>query len=150
MHVPALVLIREPRDAILSHLIRNPDLGVAGALRGYLRFFEPLVGYRDAFVVARFQEVIGDMGAVIARVNERFGTAFVPFRHSPENVGRIERDIEEDYRSRTTSDELLERIIPRPSQARRELKEDLRRRFDETAPARLLRRADAVHARLSG
>lgn len=148
--IPALVLIREPEATILSHLIRNPDLGVAAALRGYLRFFEPLNPYRDGFVVARFAEVIGDFGAVIVRVNERFDTSFVPFRHSPENVERIARDIEEDYRSRSTSDEQLERIIPRPSDTRMQLKQDLRRRFAETAPHGLVARADAVYAELAG
>jgi hypothetical protein len=148
--IPALVLIREPQEAILSLLIRNPDLGVAGTLRGYLRFFEPLIRYRNGFVVARFQEVVGDFGAVMTRVNERFGTSFVPFLHSPENVERIARDIEEDYRTRSTSDEQLERLVPLPSDARRHLKQDLRRRFTETAPHRLVARADAVYAELTG
>jgi hypothetical protein len=148
--IPALVLIREPQQAILSLLIRNPDLGVAAALRGFLRFFEPLTQYRAGFVVARFEEVIGDFGAVIVRVNERFGTSFVPFRHSPENAERVAREIEEDYRSRITSDEQLERIIPRPSDTRRHLKQDLRRRFAETAPDRLVARAGAVYAELTG
>jgi hypothetical protein len=148
--IPALVLIREPEDAVLSHLIRNPDLGIAGALRGFLRFFEPLTPYRAGFVVARFEEVTGDFGAVIGRVNERFGTSFLPFRHTPENVARIERDIEEDYRTRSTSDEQLERIIPRPSDARRELKRDLQRRFAHRAPDHLVARANAVYAVLTG
>jgi hypothetical protein len=148
--IPALVLIREPQEAILSLLIRNPDLGVAGTLRGYLRFFEPLIPHRNGFVVARFEEVIGDFGAVTTRVNERFGTAFVPFRHSTENVERVARDIEEDYRTRSTSDEQLQRLVPLPSETRRHLKQDLRRQFAESAPHRLVTRAEAVYAELAG
>jgi hypothetical protein len=148
--IPALVLIREPEEAILSLLIRNPDLGIPGTLRGYLRFFEPLTPYRNGFVVARFEEVIGDLGAVITRVNDRFGTSFLPFQHSAENVDRVAHDIEEDYRARSTSDDQLQRLVPLPSETRRHLKQDLRRRFATTAPRRLVTRADAVYRELTG
>ena len=90
-------------DAVVSHVIRNPDLGARAAMRGYLRFYEPLVRLRGAFVTATFDEVIGGFGAAIERLNARFGTTFVPFEHTPENVARIDREIERDYRAREGS-----------------------------------------------
>lgn len=86
--VPALVVIREPQGAILSQLIREPDVALRDAIVAYARFYECLLPYRDRFVVADFEEVTKDFGAVIRRVNERFGTAFAEFEPSEPNVRR--------------------------------------------------------------
>ena len=98
--VPTLVLVRPAVDAIVSHLIRSPDLGPAAAMRGYLRFYGPLVSRRGGFVTATFDEVVSTFGVAIDRLNGRFGTAFAPFEHTPEHVARIEDEIERDYRAR--------------------------------------------------
>ncbi len=86
--VPALAVIREPQGAVLSQLIREPDVALRDAIVAYARFYECLLPYRDHFVVADFEEVTKDFGAVIRRVNERFGTAFAEFEPSEPNVRR--------------------------------------------------------------
>jgi hypothetical protein len=141
--VPALVLTREPEAAVLSHVVHTPALSIAGSLRGYVRFYEPLLRVRGAFVVGTFEEVVDDFGAVIQRVNARFGTSFVPFAHTVANLERLSREIERDYRSRARSAEELERIIPRPSTARDALKDRLRQEYAR-APAGLRRRAETL------
>lgn len=83
--VPALVLIRPPRDAIASYLIRRPSLTPDDALLEYLDFYRTAWRVRDHFVVGLFDDVVADFGAVVARVNDRFGTAFVPYAATPEN-----------------------------------------------------------------
>jgi hypothetical protein len=124
--VPALVLIREPEGAVLSHVIHTPSLTVEASLRGFVHFYEPLLRVRDGFVVGGFEEIIEDFGAVIRRLNDRFGTAFGEFLHSPANLERLAREIETDYRPRARAGEELERIVPRPSVVREELKDRLR------------------------
>ncbi len=84
--VPAVVLIREPQGSILSKLISEPWAPLREATIAYVRFYERLLPYRDRFVVADFEEVTRDFGAVIRRVNERFGTAFAEFVPSEPNV----------------------------------------------------------------
>jgi hypothetical protein len=145
--VPALVLLREPEAAVLSHVVHTPALSIAGSLRGYVRFHEPLLRVRDGFVVGAFEEVVGDFGSVIERLNERFGTSFAPFEHTAANLDRLNREIESDYRSRARSADELERIIPRPSTAREALKDRLRREYRRT-PADLRGRAERVFERL--
>jgi hypothetical protein len=86
--IPALVVIREPQGAILSQLIREPDVAMRDALAGYARFYECLFRWRDSFVVADFDEVTKDFGAVTRRVNERFGTTFAEFEPTERNVRR--------------------------------------------------------------
>ena len=120
--IPALVIVREPQDAILSYLIRTPAIRMRGALRGYVRFHRPLLGYRDRLVVATFAQVTGDLAAVIDRVNARFGSDFGTFDPTPQNVSRIFAEIEADEGRRSRTDEERERAIPRPSAVRDDLK----------------------------
>jgi len=86
MHVPTLVVIREPEAAILSQLIREPDVTLRDALVAYVRFYSCLFGFRSSFVVGEFKEVTEDFGSVIMRVNERFGTSFKEFEHTEASV----------------------------------------------------------------
>lgn len=145
--IPAMVLIREPEGAVLSHVIHTPALTVEDSLRGFVRFYEPLRRARDGFVVGTFEEVTRDFGVVIDRLNARFGTRFARFAHTPEHLERLEREIETDYRSRVTSAEELERIVPRPSQAREAIRARLRGEYAR-APEGLRRRAIAVYGSL--
>lgn len=146
-HVPALVLIRSPEDAVLSHVIHTPSLTPPVSLRGYVRFHEPLLPHHERFVVGTFEEVVGDFGTVIERVNRRFGTAFRPFEHLSEHLARIDREIDEDYRSRTRSQDDLDRTVPLPSERRAEMKERLRAGY-RSAPAGLRRRAESAYETL--
>jgi hypothetical protein len=84
--VPALLLIREPQGAILSQLVREPWVTVSGALLAYSRFYTCLLPYRDRFVVGEFAQVTGDFGAVVRRLNARFGTSFAAFVPTEANV----------------------------------------------------------------
>jgi len=134
--LPTMVLVRPAVDAVVSHLIRSPDLGARAAMRGYLRFHGPLVARRGGFVTATFDEVVCSFGTAIERLNARFGTAFTPFEHTPENVARIEGEIERDYRAREGSGERLEAVIPRPSHSREALRAEVEQRVRrEVAPA---------------
>jgi len=142
--LPALVVVREPEDTVLSFVIRNPHLSIAQALRGYLRFYAPLLRYRAGFVPADFGEVTGDFGRVTSRLNERFGTAFGEFDHTEENVRSVFEEIEGDYRARVTG-EALERSVARPSGLRAGLKERLRGDYGEPGLAVLRDRAERVY-----
>jgi hypothetical protein len=86
--VPALAVIREPQGAILSQLIREPDVALRDALVAYARFYEVLLRYRSKFVIADFEEVTKDFGAVIRRLNQKFGLALAEFEPSKQNVQR--------------------------------------------------------------
>jgi hypothetical protein len=80
--VPALVLIREPKGTVLSQVVREPGVGVRDALVSYTRFYSRLMPWRDRFVVGDFAEVTSDFGAVVRRLNARFGTSYREFQHT--------------------------------------------------------------------
>lgn len=80
--IPALVLIRDPQATILSQLVREPEVEFRDALLAYSRFYSRLLPYRGHFVVGDFEDVTRDFGAVIRRLNARFGTSFEEFVHT--------------------------------------------------------------------
>jgi hypothetical protein len=69
----------------------KPALSVAVALHGWVRFYRPLVRHRRSFVVAAYEEVTRDFGAVVRLVNERFGTVFA----EPDGTHEVGREIAE-------------------------------------------------------
>jgi hypothetical protein len=148
--LPNLVIVREPEETTLSFVIRNPHVSIRLALRGYVRFYEPLLAYRDRLVVGRFTEVTGDFGAVIRKVNERFATGFAPFEHTEENVRRCFEAIDDDYRKRLPEGEALEREVARPSGWRDRAKEEIRASYRSADAARLRARAERVFEAFSG
>jgi hypothetical protein len=92
--VPALALIRDPEDAVLSAMIREPYVTPKVAFIAYSRFYERLLPHRSRLVVGEFEEVTSNLGTVIRRVNRRFGTRFRQFEHTPENVRACYRLVE--------------------------------------------------------
>jgi hypothetical protein len=143
--VPSIVLIRDPAEAVLEFVLIKPDLTIRQALRGYLRFYEPLVPLSDGFVTARFEEATTDLGSVIERVNDRFGTTFVPFVHSKEEERAVFEEMDGYWRGKVGSGAELERFVGRPSQVREAWKDRLRRAYDGPDLAPLRDRAGRLH-----
>jgi len=114
--IPTIALIREPEDAILSYLIRDPCATLRSAVARYIRFYEVVAERRDRVVMADFHIVVTDFGSVIREVNRKFGTAFAEFEHTDENVMRCFRVIEEG--NRESHGALVESTVSRPSEER--------------------------------
>jgi len=74
--LPTIAVVREPRDAVLSQVVREPGVDPLDALYAYHRFHHSLMDCRDGFVIADFREVTDDFGAVVRRLNAKFGTTF--------------------------------------------------------------------------
>jgi hypothetical protein len=93
--VPTLITVREPEPTILSALIREPGVAPKQWLKTYAAFYERIRPFRLDFVVAKFEEVTSDFGAVTRRLNERFATRFREFDHTTQNVEAVFALIEE-------------------------------------------------------
>jgi hypothetical protein len=146
--VPTLLLVREPEDAILSLLVRRPELTVAQGLRGYVRFHRPLVRYRRGVVVGTFEQAVTGFGDLMREVNETFGTSFTPFDHTPENVRRCMETID-GYVRRNHPPERVEMVVPRPSSERDTHKDTLRPTYRDAALAPLRTKAVALYAQMT-
>ena len=93
--LPTVMVIREPKGAVLSQLVREPDVDLLEALYAYWRFHETLLPYRHGLVVAEFREVTTHFDAVVRRLNARFGTHFAEFSGDPDQVEECHRLIEQ-------------------------------------------------------
>jgi hypothetical protein len=147
LRIPTLVLIRRPKDAVLSLVIRDP-ISVDQALRYYLSFYETVEEYRDAYVLGLFEEVTEDFGGVIRRINDRFGTTFSPFSHDERNVDGVFARIEENSRKRF-GEASLENKVSRPFATREKLKREVGYELEEPRRRDLISRAETVYERLT-
>jgi hypothetical protein len=147
--IPTLVLIRKPKDAVLSFVIRDP-ISVDLALKYYISFYRTVEKYRDAYVLGLFEEVTEDFGQVIKRINDKFGTTFSLFRHDEENVSKVFAGMETRAR-KVYGDEtpLLERKVARPSAARERIKHEIEYDLDNPKRKKLIAEAEAVYNRLT-
>lgn len=93
--IPALVVIRDPRDAVLSQVQWEPTVSLPAALSTYARFYTCLLPFARRLVTGEFEEVTNDFGAVVARLNERYGTSFDEFEATEENRRRCFELMEE-------------------------------------------------------
>lgn len=143
--IPALVLVRRPEDAVLSLLVHSPYLTPASALRGFVRFYTPLLRHRSGFVVADFDTVVSDFGRVVDALNDRFGTAYARFQHTEASVARVLADIDRDFAEQVPDRDRLERMAARPSATRAARKEQLRAGYRAPSLGRLRRRAEAAY-----
>jgi hypothetical protein len=145
--IPALVLMRKPKDAVLSFAIRDP-ISVDQALRYYLSFYETVEEYRDAYVLGLFEEVTEDFGEVIRRINDRFGTVFSPFSHDERNVEDVFARIEKNSRKRF-GETSLEDKVSRPFASREKLKREVGYELEDQKRRDLISRAETVYDRLT-
>jgi hypothetical protein len=145
--IPILILIRKPTDAVISLVMKDPQT-LEQALRHYNSFYRTVAQYRDACVLAPFEEVVEDYGAVIERVNDKFGTRFSVFHHTEENVRQVFSRIEERHRTRNGGT-IVETRIARPSLAKQEVRCRVRRELEAPRWRKLLAEATAVYEDLT-
>jgi hypothetical protein len=143
--VPTLLIVRTPRDAVVSSVLRKPALDLAAVARRYATFHEPLTPLVGRIEVAGFEQVTSSFGAVIDRLNRRYGTGFEPFDDSPEATAAVFARIDELSRSRVG--DLDGRVVARPDAAKHEDAERLRADYD-ALPEPLRRHLADLHRRL--
>jgi hypothetical protein len=144
LRLPTVVLVRDPRDAVPSYLIRRPTLTPDDALKEYVDFYRTSWRARSGFVVGLFEVVVSDFGVVIEQVNHRFGTRFAPYRPTPENEAATIQLVEEMNRLECRG-EIVETHVGRPSAERVGRKEQTSALLNRDANATLLAAADDLY-----
>lgn len=148
--VPALVLIRQPVDAVSRIALVRPHISLRLLLRGWISFYRPLLPWRGRFAVASFEEVTTDLGAVMTEMNERLGTRFVPFEHTPENEQEAFRALEDDWATRIDPTELGHELnVGRPSHNRDAMTEDILAKLRSVSYDPLRARASSLYDQIA-
>ncbi|NND70181.1 MAG: hypothetical protein HKN43_01240 [Rhodothermales bacterium] len=125
-NIPAIVLVRDPEDAAISFMIMlAQNVSAEAALKYYIRFYEALLPFESQFVTCSFETTTANFGAAIEAVNDRCGSEFSVFDHTEENVNSCFDIIDREYRE--WRGEIRELNVSRPSDSRKDLKEQLRK-----------------------
>ena len=149
LEVPAIVLIREPSEAILSVAVRDPNVSMRWALRSYIRFYSTIVPYLGKAVVAPFTTVTSDLASIIRMVNTRYGTAFKEFVPTEDALNSVRQTVERMGQldsMRTGWDYRLG--VALPSEQRRRAKEAHRTEYLDERNERLRLRAESLYERV--
>lgn len=144
--IPAILLIRQPADAVASYLVRRPSLTPDDALAEYLDFYRTAWRVRGEVVVGPFDEVVRDFGSVLARVNARYGTSFRLYESTTSSRQAAFGLVEEMNRLECRG-EVVETHVGRPSPQREQRKDEIRRLMQRPRSQRLLRAADELYGR---
>jgi hypothetical protein len=108
--VPAIVLIRPPRQAIGSLLQYEPGISPKLVMEQYQFFYETILPIADDVVIAPFAEVTSDFGSVLRRVNVVYGTDFVPYVPGPETNAAVNAMLDQATRLRYGSQDVAQRV----------------------------------------
>jgi hypothetical protein len=139
--IPTILLIRNPKDAIVSCVIRDPRISLRQALQYYISFYQATDAYKKDVVVATFEQVTQDYATVIQRVNQKFQTAFTPLTPSDSDLDQIFAEVNSIAVRKGTS----EMGVSRPSQERKTLKQEMMEQLDSSQYQALLRTAEQIY-----
>jgi len=142
--LPTLVVVRNPRDAAVSLVIREPEVTLAHAFARYRRYHERIHACRAGFLVATFDEVTTEFGAVVERFNRTFGLSLTPFAHTQANCDAVFK-IVEDMERKDFDGVLREHRVARPSEWRREPKARLAEAVGDASYRTLLGDCDRLY-----
>lgn len=147
--LPTLVLIREPRAAILSLAIRRGDASPQWAAEEYVDFHSGALGFADRVVLAEFAEVINDFGSVVRRVNERFGCNFAEFVHTPDNIAKCYELIDSYEKHNAGGQDVRSTHVARPSEDRQRQKSEMEAILDSPLLRPLIAEAERLYQALT-
>ncbi|MCG8697437.1 MAG: hypothetical protein MI922_05235 [Bacteroidales bacterium] len=76
LEVPAILLIRNPIDAVASLILMNPNLTINSVLNDYIRMYKSLMPYKDKIQVVSFTDLIKNPNDIISEFSYRFGIKY--------------------------------------------------------------------------
>lgn len=139
--IPTLVLIRKPKDSIISlrslaierafHKNEKIELiSIKNLIEWYISFYTFLMDKKDKFVIGEFSQVTDDMTVIIRQFNIKYNTNFIEYTNLEEKVRNAEGTVKRHMF---------------PTEMRKEIKERTRSEFETPEIIELLNRANEVY-----
>ncbi|MGF1512402.1 MAG: hypothetical protein ACFB5Z_01710 [Elainellaceae cyanobacterium] len=141
LNIPTIVLIREPKDAVISLVIRDPSVSLDHALKMYVIFHETILPYKSSFILAPFETVINNYSTVIERLNLKFNTSFIPTTPRGEELKTIFEKID-------SFEEHSETRTSRPTASKKHLKSKLLLDLEHSRYQALFERCENIYNHL--
>jgi hypothetical protein len=144
-NVPALLLVREPIEAVASATVFLEHDDPRPLLDFYNVFHESLRTIKDRLIVSDFPTTINDFSSVIRRVNERFGRQFALYRGTDEEESQLRDSIRREHRKNMQGNPAT---LPLPSAAKERRKLPIIDRIMSEANSRALKQAQSLYTEL--
>lgn len=148
LEIPALAIIREPKQAILSYVVREKQVNLNLAINRYITYYQALKKLENKFIIADFKDITKNYGDVIFKINNRFHTNFLIFKHTKENVEKTFRKVE-DMEREDAGGALSESKVARPSDERNRLKATLLKKLDQPTYRKKLEKCESLYNQLT-
>lgn len=145
--IPVILLIRNPKDAVVSLVIRDQTMTLRKALISYLWYHQAILAYVDKCVVAEFSKVVTNYSQILEQVNKKYGKNYTLFEH--DNIA--EKSIFELVENMERADSggtLRESHVARPSASRREIKRVLSSELSTSSNMSLLEQCDSLYRKI--
>jgi hypothetical protein len=105
-HLPTLIVVRDPVPCLASYIVWDPSVGLKTVVWEWLHYHRRLLDLAPQVSIATFDQVTTDIGAVVDRLNERFGTTLVRPSDDVDSAAAVEDHI------RTNNRKVFERATP--------------------------------------
>ena len=142
--IPAILLIREPCEAVASATVFLESENPLPLLKFYLIFYRAVLPIKSHLVVSDFPTTINDFSQVIRAVNNRYHREFELFTASEEQMCIVQERIGEEHQKMGRSVSTL----PLPSEEKARRKVRVKEHLARPSCAALLEEARQVYAQL--
>lgn len=129
--IPVVVLIRDPKDAILSLLLRNSRITLDNAIKSYVSFYKIALRFRSDIILAEFNDVIIDFNIIIKQINLKYNINLAGFENSIKNKEKYKSIIKEMDKKDTGSLEVNTYSVALPNEDKNISKLKLLQKYDD-------------------
>jgi glycosyltransferase involved in cell wall biosynthesis/SAM-dependent methyltransferase len=143
---PVLITVREPLATIASAAVAAEHVPIRSLLLEYIHHYRQVVPLLDRVVIATFDDITTDFGAVMRALNERFGLGFREFRHTAVGEAEVFASIARHHHAHHGEDESS---LPLPVASQRRRKERIKEEVLRPEYAALLQEAQTVYETLA-
>lgn len=92
--IPAVILIREPKDAIASLITWDNRLNIGTAIASYQQFYNKALPIKKHCLIVHFNELIKGIDPIITKINQRFYTKFITTNFSKKHHDELIKEAE--------------------------------------------------------
>lgn len=115
-NVPVIVLIRDPKESIVSSVIAHKKNNIDEEVYRYIEFYSWVYEKIEKLVIADFKQVTSDFNQVILAINNRSNSKFLFLNDVEKACDNVKNDIEARYDR--IGQEGMQHIKPVPTQSR--------------------------------